>query len=392
MGSSVAIVGAGVSGLTCGVLFAERGFRTAIFAGEIGQRTTSGAAAALWFPYDAEPAEKVISWALKSYDVLVDLSQHPRTGVSIIELRQFSRAGEIQIPDWALLLGAHRLTRSVIPSGVEESLTASVKEFPAIFSSGFAVNVPLMDTTRYLDYLYERLTNAGGSVAGNVRFEKLEDVAREFDLVINCTGIGAKTLVHDVDLEPHRGQVAIVPKIEVPCAIVCDDFPLMYAITRTNDCVLGGTNELSDNRDVDPTSTSRILAECARVLNIGNPKILAERVGLRPFRKSGVRVETNRLRDGRTVIHNYGHGGSGFTLSWGCAQKVFELAQGIIPTGREEPHIRGLRWRESFLSAFLNCCAPNLSYCLGQLRLSRFRGVVHKSLRSGGRLPLGETP
>jgi len=55
----IAIVGAGVSGLTCGVLFAERGYRTAIFAKETGQQTTSGAAAALWFPYDAEPAEDV---------------------------------------------------------------------------------------------------------------------------------------------------------------------------------------------------------------------------------------------------------------------------------------------------------------------------------------------
>jgi len=54
MKNRVAIVGAGVSGLTCGVLFAERGFRTAIFAKETGQQTTSAAAAALWFPYDAE--------------------------------------------------------------------------------------------------------------------------------------------------------------------------------------------------------------------------------------------------------------------------------------------------------------------------------------------------
>src|SRR5438874_208652 len=69
----VAIVGAGVSGLTCGVFFAERGFRTAIFAEQIGQQTTSGAAGALWFPYDAEPADKVIPWALATYKVLVDL-------------------------------------------------------------------------------------------------------------------------------------------------------------------------------------------------------------------------------------------------------------------------------------------------------------------------------
>ena len=69
----VAIVGAGVSGLTCGVLFAERGYRTAIFARDTGQQTTSGAAAALWFPYDAEPAQKLIPWALDSYRALVNL-------------------------------------------------------------------------------------------------------------------------------------------------------------------------------------------------------------------------------------------------------------------------------------------------------------------------------
>src|SRR5713101_1998832 len=97
----VAIIGAGVSGLTCGVVFAERGFRTAIFAEQIGQQTTSGAAAALWFPYDAEPVDKVIRWALASYKVLVDLIKDPGSGVSMIELRQYCRAGEIQVPDWA---------------------------------------------------------------------------------------------------------------------------------------------------------------------------------------------------------------------------------------------------------------------------------------------------
>jgi len=144
--------------------------------------------------------------------------------------------------------------------------------------------------------------------------------------VINCAGIGARELVQDIDLEPHRGQVAIVPKIDnLCCAIVCDDPPLMYAIPRTNDCVCGGTNEVSDNLDADPTTTAHILDECSRVLKIENPPVLAERVGLRPFRKPGVRLERDRLRDGRTVIHNYGHGGSGFTLSSGCAEEVFAL-------------------------------------------------------------------
>jgi D-amino-acid oxidase len=311
----VAVIGAGVSGLTCAVLLAQRGYRTAIFAEQLGQRTTSAAAAAIWFPYDAEPQEKVIAWALETYKLLVDLSGEPHTGVSMMELRQFSRASEIQIPDWAHSLGAQRLF--IIPSNVEESCE---------FKDGFSITVPLMDTTIYLDYLASRFLAAGGSVTANVFFEKLEDVDNKFGLVINCAGMGARELVHDVDLEPHRGQVAIVPKIGLGCAIVCDEPPLMYAIPRTNDCVFGGTNELSDDRDVDPAVTSRIVAECSRVLKISNPQVLAERVGLRPFRKSGARLERDRLRDGRSVIHNYGHGGSGFTLSWGCACEVFQLA------------------------------------------------------------------
>ncbi|MGI8436237.1 MAG: FAD-dependent oxidoreductase [Chthoniobacterales bacterium] len=55
----MAIIGAGVSGLTCGVLFAEAGYRTRILTVEFGAGTTSAAAAAIWFPYDAEPADKV---------------------------------------------------------------------------------------------------------------------------------------------------------------------------------------------------------------------------------------------------------------------------------------------------------------------------------------------
>ncbi len=338
MAKSFAIVGAGVSGLTCGVLFAERGFRTVIYAEKIGQQTTSGAAAALWFPYDAEPVGKVIPWALATYKVLVDLAAEKRptnagkldrlnrssseSGVSMIELRQYCRVGKASIPDWAQPF-VISTSPSVMSSEAETSLTIS----GSVFSSGFSINVPLMDTMIYLDYLANRFQKAGGEINSNVRFDKLEDVDPKFDLVINCAGIGARELAYDVDLEPHRGQVAIVPKIDkMKCAIVCDDAPLMYVIPRTNDCVFGGTNEISDNLEVDSETTKTIVVECSRALNIDEPCVLNERVGLRPFRKSGVRLEREKLRDGRTVIHNYGHGGSGFTLSWGCAENVFEIA------------------------------------------------------------------
>jgi D-amino-acid oxidase len=305
------------------VVFAEHGHRPAIFAKDVGQQTTSSVAAAVWFPYHVEPAKKVIPLALETYQVLIDLTRVPESGVSIIESRQFLRSGEIEIPDWAIPLGAQ-------PIPVATALCA-VKDRPQAGGyssmSGFSLRTPLMDTTIYLGWLAARFRKAGGEIHANVRFEKLEDVDPACELVINCTGIGARELVRDADLEPHRGQVAIVPKIEnLSCAIVCDDAPLMYAIPRTNDCVFGGTNELSDNLAPDHATTSRIVAECSRVLNVDEPRVLAERVGLRPFRTSGLRLERDQLVDGRTVIHNYGHGGAGFTLSWGCAREVLDLS------------------------------------------------------------------
>jgi D-amino-acid oxidase len=322
MAKSVAIIGAGVSGLTCAVIFAERGYRTAIFAAETGRSTTSAAAAAIWYPYDAEPANQVIAWALQSYKALADLTRDPLSGVSMIDLYTFSRRPKIEIPIWAEGLGARLLDAN----HVEIGLAAAPRNFSAVFRSGFALNVPLVDTTIYLDYLNERILAAGGSVSNNVRLKKFEEIPANFDTVIDCAGLGAGILAQDPALEPHRGQVVIVPKLNLTCAIVCDDPPLMYAIPRTNDCVFGGSNDLSEDCAISPGDTKRIMDECSRVLEIDPPQVLHERVGIRPFRRSGVRVERDRLSDGRALIHNYGHGGSGFTLSWGCAEEVFKLA------------------------------------------------------------------
>ena len=310
MSQPIAIIGAGVSGLTCAVRLAEAGYTTSIFAEEIGCHTTSAAAGAIWFPYDVEPLDRAIEWALKSYGVFRDLCHQPTTGVSMIELRTFCRAGKIPIPDWARQLGAGPIRPS---------------DFNKLFSDGFSLTVPLIDTTIYLPYLSYRFVAAGGVVQTVPRLQTLESVSPEYSIIVNCTGIGARALVPDQELEPHRGQVVVVPRLDLPAAVVCDDLPLMYAIPRTNDTLFGGTNEVNDSREPNPVTTNAIVEECSRVLNIAPPKVVAERVGLRPFRRSGVRLEEDRLGDGRHVIHNYGHGGAGFTLSWGCAEDVVRL-------------------------------------------------------------------
>jgi D-amino-acid oxidase len=261
------------------------------------------------------PGAKVVPWALISYGRFLELSRAPQTGVSVIELRVFSRLGPIAPPDWAQPFSTRGLTAT---------------EIPAVFASGFSIHVPLIETGKYLAYLASRLRKAGSVVTGTNRLRVLEEVDRDYDLVVDCAGIGARELVPDAEMEPHRGQVAIVGKVDLPYAVVSDDLPLMYAIPRSEDCVFGGTNEVSENRQPDPAATARIIQECERVLGSSNNVLLRERVGLRPCRRSGVRVEADKMPDGRTVIHNYGHGGSGFTLSWGCAQTVLEMARAFL--------------------------------------------------------------
>jgi len=303
MGRRIAIVGAGISGLTSAVVLRELGYEPHVFAEKPAESSTSGAAAAIWYPYDAVPEELAVAWGMFTYGRLLDLLTEPDAGVSLIEFRSFSRTDTISPPVWTAALGARHLERD---------------ELLAPYKSGYTMRVPLMDANLYLPYLRGR----AGEITYGVKLDRLEDVDRDFDLIVNCTGFGARALVNDPELEPHRGQVAIVEPVRLPYAFVCDEDPLTYVIPRRDDCVLGGCNDNLES--IDETITTRIVDECTRVLDVPL-RLKGSRAGIRPYRKCGVRVETEVLHDGRRVIHNYGHGGAGFSLSWGCAHKVAEL-------------------------------------------------------------------
>ncbi|WPR76215.1 FAD-dependent oxidoreductase [Algoriphagus sp. NG3] len=59
-------------------------------------------------------------------------------------------------------------------------------------------------------------------------------------------------------------------------------------------------------------------------VNVSSSRVIKETVGLRPFRKNGPRIEKQDLGD-KTIVHNYGHGGSGWSLSWGTSLIASEL-------------------------------------------------------------------
>lgn len=96
-------------------------------------------------------------------------------------------------------------------------------------------------------------------------------------------------------------------------------------IPRLSSVVLGGTaDENVEDMNVDVEAAASIRDRCIQLVpELAGAKPLADRVGIRPCR-STVRLELEWVQ-GCRVVHNYGHGGSGVTLSWGCAADVVAL-------------------------------------------------------------------
>ncbi|MCY3002687.1 MAG: FAD-dependent oxidoreductase, partial [Planctomycetota bacterium] len=148
-------------------------------------------------------------------------------------------------------------------------------------------------------------------------------------LVVNCTALGSRELLGDRELRPIRGQLVRVERGSV-ARFVLDDFDprgVTYVIPRSTDCIVGGTtDEGAEELLTSDAHTRSILQRCGELEpRLAGAKVLGVSVGVRPARTS-VRVEREQPRPGVTLVHDYGHGGAGVTLSWGCAREVVRLA------------------------------------------------------------------
>jgi len=320
---TVVVVGAGVVGLTCAVRLAEAGHRVRVLAREGPLATTSAVAGALWSPYLVQPRERVDAWAARSYRVLAALAtREPESGVSMRELRSFSREA-LPDPSWRFAVdGFRRLRRDELPAG---------------YADGWSASVPVPETPRYLPWLATRLARAGVDVEvvpGGV--PSLAAAGEGASLLVNCSGLGARTLAGDATVAPVRGQVALLENPGLDHAVLDEDDGAapVYVIPRRDDCVVGGTAEAGAESLVpDAATTVAIVARAVRLVPaLAGARLLDVRVGLRPARPV-VRLELERPQASETrapappVIHCYGHGGSGHTLAWGCADEVLALAE-----------------------------------------------------------------
>lgn len=302
----VVVLGAGISGLATATLLRQRGDEVILVSAHPTEATTSHLAAAVWFPTAAAPADKVASWGTTTYDVLAAEAARGVPGVVMRESLVLYR-DEPQPQPWADAVGDIRPARP--------------DELPPGYSHGLRFAVPLVEMPTYLPWLYRQYLDGGGQQETR-RIDRLDDLEDlQPDVIVNCAGLAAGVLVGDTSTYPIRGQIVRVTNPGLTLSVRDEHHPAgrAYVHPRTNDCILGGSLDAGawDTR-VNDELTESIVDRCTDLVPaLAEAEVIEALVGLRPGRPE-VRLERD---EGHAVpvVHNYGHGGSGITLAWGCA-------------------------------------------------------------------------
>jgi D-amino-acid oxidase len=300
-----------------------------VIARDLPAETTSAALGGLWLPALAHlaaespslPAATVTRWARTTLVELLAIAEDPKTATGVrLAAGHLLHTRPVPPPQWA----------ASVPELV--SLRAEADPAPG-YPFGYRVSLPVVNTPTYLAYLQQRLTGSGGTLT-RLPLPALPPRG----LVINCTGLAARALVPDPSVQPEREQVVLMsdPGLDQWWCDTESDDRSMYVLPRGRDVVVGGTVEAGRwDTTADPRIAERLVEQArAAVPRLSSAQVLGHRVGLRPARPS-IRLEVERRPNDddpdHTVVHCYGHGGSGLTLSWGCAEDVAAAVTSLAP-------------------------------------------------------------
>jgi D-amino-acid oxidase len=308
----VTIIGCGVIGLSCGVTCVERGFNTEIIARDLPPHTDSNKAGAVWLPFKAAPQDLVGKWSAVAYQVFSRLAKVSASGIQLITMVDLYGQSVPENPWWAASLPRDSFRK------------AEPGELPPGYVDGFVLRVPLIETDKYLNFLMDHFRSLGG-VIKQKELHSLDDL--DHPVVINCSGLGARQLAQDPEVFPISGHMTVV-KEKHPIRCLFDEHgknALAYIFPRPDVCKLGGTAVDHDwNENPDPGTIQSIITRCQDMEpGLADAEVIGAYVGHRPGRRE-IRFEREIIGPDRFIFHNYGHGGSGYTVSWGCANELVE--------------------------------------------------------------------
>lgn len=305
------VIGSGVSGLSSALNLQLAGFDVRILTRDPPQATASSAAGAVWS--GGSVAGRPRTWAADSLSHFLKLAERADSGVGLRRMRQVfpQRVSDPWFKDRLPFFA--KMPAEELPSGGQD---------------GWIMDLPIVAPPRYLQNLQDQFLGAGGKLEAR-EVESLDDLEDERSLLVNCTGAWAKYVTPDPEVFPIRGQTLLVdaPQIRAGYMRASDD---TYLFPRADGILLGGIYQYDSWRqEVDAEQTRDILERCSQIEpTVSDAAIIRTAVGIRPGRDA-VRLEVEKRPGERAVIHNYGHGSIGFTLSWGCALEVLALARNL---------------------------------------------------------------
>ncbi|HET9355147.1 MAG TPA: FAD-dependent oxidoreductase [Sphingomicrobium sp.] len=253
----VAVIGAGVMGLTTARLLQEAGRKVTIYTAALPPDTTSAVAGGQVSPFGhysedmVTPAwraqfQAAMAYSWKRFQGLV--GEH--YGIRWLPTYEESRNPVLR-GDWMDVY---------YPTG--RTLRRDQHPFP--IDNAIAFNTMYVETPRFMAQLASEVLR-GGSAIQMRRFETIADLAALPEAtIVNCTGIGARALVGDSEMIPVRGQLAVLaPQHEVQYAFAGT---AGYMFPRNDGILLGGTFERGEwDPTPQPDSIARIIARHQRL-------------------------------------------------------------------------------------------------------------------------------
>lgn len=368
----VLVVGGGVTGLVTSWAMLDKGYHVTIISKEWAsfghqQRLTSQIAGALWeYPpavcgqhTDAISLAHSKRWAMIAYHIYDQLASNPAlalaSGVTMKPATFFFHrpveedVAQLRKMEEIMASGVRGFARS--PDIVKKHGVAPA--YGAV--DAYEHLAPVIDTDQSMAWLMQLVRAKGASFVTETLdgdlLEQEERLRHRFgvDIIVNATGLAGTELAGDASCCPIRGGLLRAindgvdfPKVEAALTISADAAhskqEIVFLVPRNDNILLiGGITEPHKGKldlTLDTPIIKRMRKRCEAFLPaLANARLDPEyplAQGLRPFRGQNVRVERELRKSGEKpsrVVHSYGHGGSGWSLSFGCASDVLALIE-----------------------------------------------------------------